>query len=94
MFAIAAPLSLGGTLPVAALFTAASYYLAAPMYVYRYTPLVILSLPVLSGLASVGLAIAALWGTRAGSKSRRAAVAALCVDGVVFTLGLVILQGW
>lgn len=89
MFAIAAPLSLVGTLPMSVLFNVGAYYLAAPMYVYRFTPLIVLSVPTISGLVSGGLAIAAFWGTCAGSKSRRTAVAALCVNGVVFTFGLI-----
>src|SRR5688572_5386843 len=67
MFAIAAPLSLVGTLPMGVLFNVGAYYLAAPMYVYRFTPLIVLSVPTISGLVSGGLAIAAFWGTRAGS---------------------------
>ncbi|MFB8370912.1 hypothetical protein ACFC25_16310 [Pseudarthrobacter sp. NPDC055928] len=89
MFAIAAPLSLVGTLPMGVLFNVGAYYLAAPMYVYRFTPLIVLSVPTISGLVSVGLAIVSLTRTPATSPSRASAVAALCINAVVFTFGLI-----
>lgn len=92
VLAIVGPLSLVITFPATALFTLAAYYLAAPLDAYRLTPFILLSLPVLCGLVSVPLAIAALRGAPAGAKGRSVSVAALWVNGVVFTIGLVIVR--
>lgn len=61
-------------------------------------PLVFWSLPLLFGLLSVTLALAALRGAPAGSTSRKSAVASLWINGGVFAIGLALtmpfLRSW
>jgi len=86
--AVLAPFTIVGTLPAGALFNVAAYYLGAPTHVYRWQPLIVLGLPVLSGLLSVALALVSLKGAAPRSPNRASAVAALCINAVIFILGL------
>ena len=90
--AIVAPLSLFGTIPATGLLTVLAYYLGAPMHVYRWQPLIIFGLPVLVGLVSVVLALVSLKGAPSGSPGRTSAVAALCINSLVFVPGLIVIM--
>jgi hypothetical protein len=93
VLAIIAPLSIVVTAPLAAWAALLTYPDEGPSQRFWVAPLVLWSLPMLFGLLSVTLAIAAIRGSPGfedGSGSRTSAVSALWISGVIFTIGLIL----
>lgn len=93
VLAIIAPVTLVLTAPLAMTAALLTYPDEGPSERFWVAPLVLWSIPMLLGLLSVTLAVAAIRaspGVPDWSGSRTSAVAALWVTGILFTIGLIL----